>query len=339
MAAAEDSRVLAIASHVVSGYVGNCVTTFVLQVMGLEVSPLNTVQFSNHSGYKQTKGYRTTGAQIKELYEGLKMNGNDDFGMLLTGYIPGAEGVEVVGEIVRNLKERKKVFWLLDPVMGDQGRLYVADDVIPVYKSLLPLADLIVPNQFEAELLSGVKVDSLESLSQALTTLHQTYKVPHVIITSVTFGTSDKKMECAGSTVTSTGSSRKFVVDVSIIDGFFSGTGDMFAALTMARFRAEAEADGLLGTASWMSPDGVDALELPLARAVEKVLGSMHNVLLKTQEVRDRRMATLRAAVPDEALEERARHVRLTKASELRLVQSQRELLDPGDCVKAARLE
>lgn len=40
---------------------------------------------------------------------------------------------------------------VLDPVMGDQGRLYVADDVIPVYKSLLPLADLIVPNQFEAE--------------------------------------------------------------------------------------------------------------------------------------------------------------------------------------------
>jgi pyridoxine kinase len=79
--------------------------------MGLEVSPLNTVQFSNHSGYKQTKGYRTTGAQIKELYEGLKMNGNDDFGMLLTGYIPGAEGVEVVGEIVRDLKGRKKVFW------------------------------------------------------------------------------------------------------------------------------------------------------------------------------------------------------------------------------------
>jgi pyridoxine kinase len=162
-------------------YVGNCVTTFVLQLLGLEVAALNTVQFSNHSGYRQTKGFRTTGEQITELYEGLKMNGNDDFGMLLSGYIPGAEGVEAVGRIARDLKEKRKgrkggLFWgmlmilrlqvvrigltdelwvflvsVLDPVMGDQGRLYVGEDVVPVYKSLLALADLIVPNQFEAE--------------------------------------------------------------------------------------------------------------------------------------------------------------------------------------------
>lgn len=75
---------------------------------------------------------------------------------MLTGYIPGAEAVQAVGRIAEDLKAKARstpgrFFWVLDPVMGDNGRLYVADDVVPAYKSLLPHADLILPNQFEAE--------------------------------------------------------------------------------------------------------------------------------------------------------------------------------------------
>ena len=40
---------------------------------------------------------------------------------------------------------------VLDPVMGDEGKLYVNEDVLPVYKGLLHMADMILPNQFEAE--------------------------------------------------------------------------------------------------------------------------------------------------------------------------------------------
>lgn len=76
--------------------------------------------------------------------------------MLLTGYIPGAEAVEAVGKIARDLKDKSrtdpgKFFWVLDPVMGDNGRLYVAEDVVPAYRELIHHADLILPNQFEAE--------------------------------------------------------------------------------------------------------------------------------------------------------------------------------------------
>lgn len=83
-------------------------------------------------------------------------------------------------------------------------------------------------------------MDSVESLSRAIEELHRIYKVPHIIITSVTLGDSGKQMKCAGSTKKSTGASRKFIVDVPIIDGSFSGAGDLFAALTLARFRDEA---------------------------------------------------------------------------------------------------
>ena len=78
--------------------------------------------------------------------------------MMLSGYVPGAEAVTAVGEIGKELRRKSEeaekpgnFFWVLDPVMGDNGRLYVAETVVPAYKSLLHYADLILPNQFEAE--------------------------------------------------------------------------------------------------------------------------------------------------------------------------------------------
>ena len=79
--------------------------------------------------------------------------------MLLSGYLPGAASVEALGTIARELKLKANLkpgsfFWVLDPVMGDNGKLYVAEDVVPAYKNLVRDADLILPNQFEAEFVS-----------------------------------------------------------------------------------------------------------------------------------------------------------------------------------------
>lgn len=102
------------------------------------------------------KGTRATASEITDLYEGLNQSGLDDFDMMLSGYLPGAASVEAAGKIARDLKYKATMkpgsfFWVLDPVMGDNGRLYVAEDVVPAYKSLINSADLILPNQFEAE--------------------------------------------------------------------------------------------------------------------------------------------------------------------------------------------
>lgn len=69
--------------------------------------------------------------------------------------------------------------------MGDEGRLYVAEDVVPAYKSLLRDADLILPNHFEAELLSDKKILDMRSFIEAITHLHKTYQIPHIIVTSL----------------------------------------------------------------------------------------------------------------------------------------------------------
>jgi len=69
--------------------------------------------------------------------------------------------------------------------MGDAGRLYVAPDVIPVYRRMLPLATIITPNWFEVEVLTDTKLEDVASLQHALRILHEQYHVPNVVITSI----------------------------------------------------------------------------------------------------------------------------------------------------------
>ncbi|KAL2107579.1 hypothetical protein VUR80DRAFT_5026 [Thermomyces stellatus] len=337
-----ETRVLAVASHVVSGNVGNKIAVFVLQSLGCEVSALNTVQFSNHTGYGQWKGSKVSAEEIGELYQGLKQSYLDEFHMMLTGYIPGAAAVNAVGDIARDLKSKAEskpgsFFWVLDPVMGDNGRIYVAEDVVPAYRSLLPHADLVLPNQFEAELLSEVKITNMETLKQAIQTIHERFSVPHVIITSVNLEPPSSgfptHLSVVGSTMTSSRKARLFKITFPAIDCYFSGTGDMFGALTLVRMREAVHATpGLDAVPSWVSDDSVDALDLPLARAAEKVLGSMHEVLSKTAgEMQN----ALGSAVPDEAKEAK---LAKSKAAELRLVRNLSCLRSPQTQFEAVRV-
>ncbi|KAL2863928.1 pyridoxal kinase [Aspergillus lucknowensis] len=352
-----ETSVLAIASHVVYGHVGNKMATLVMQSLGCEVAALNTVHFSNHTGYRQFRGTRATAEEIRNLYEGLCLNYLTDFDVMLSGYAPSAAAVEAVGTIGQDLQRKAadrpgSFFWVLDPVMGDQGRLYVNDDVVPAYKSVIQYADLILPNQFEAEVLSGVQITSLSTLAQAITTLHATYNVPHVIITSVQLSklspfqenpsppSTQNLLTVIGSTTRSNGTPRLFRIDVPALDCFFSGTGDMFAALTVARLREAVFSDpdsNLRNTKSWVSADEVSPAELPLAKATEKVLASMHDVLGKTIEARDKELASTGASGGDE--DAKREHLRRTKAAEIRLVRNVRFLRQPTVEFKAKEWE
>ncbi|KAG6004206.1 hypothetical protein E4U21_001314 [Claviceps maximensis] len=335
------TRVLAVASHVVSGYVGNKIAVFALQSLGYDVAALNTVQFSNHTGYGKWTGTKASAQEITDLYNGLRQSYLDDFDMMLSGYIPGPEAVVAVGTIAKELKEKHRAspsrfFWVLDPVMGDNGRIYVAEEVVPAYKGLVGYADLILPNQFEAELLSEVKIQDLDSLKSAIQALHTKYHTPHVVITSVNFshaGQSDsKELSVVGSSMTSTGQARLFQIAFPSIDCYFCGTGDMFGALITARMhQAVGDVPGLMDRPSWLSDDAVPAVELPLARATEKVLASMHEVLDKTREGMRSIAERTRAGLTEEQREAGTGEQQIrSKASELRLVQNLDSLRSPS---------
>src|SRR5262249_25544122 len=126
------------------------------------------------------------------------------------------------------------------------------------------------------------------------------YGVPHVVITSVSLpdaAAGPSSMAVVGSTMTRRGRrARAFKIVFPAIDAYFSGPGDMVAALMLVRMRAAVRAAGAGGCvgaaaavpplprrASWVSDDAVAALDLPLARAAERVLASMHEVLSRTR--------------------------------------------------------
>lgn len=98
-------RVLSIQSHVVSGYVGNKSATFPLQVLGFEVDTINSVQFSNHTGYGYWKGQVLKEEDLDELYDGLERNGLNYYTHLLTGYARSASFLTGIAKHIKKLKE------------------------------------------------------------------------------------------------------------------------------------------------------------------------------------------------------------------------------------------
>uniref|UniRef100_A0A8C0CPR8 Pyridoxal kinase n=1 Tax=Balaenoptera musculus TaxID=9771 RepID=A0A8C0CPR8_BALMU len=174
----EECRVLSIQSHVVRGYVGNRAATFPLQVLGFEVDAVNSVQFSNHTGYSHWKGQVLNSDELHELYDGLKLNDVNKYDYVLTGYTRDKSFLATVVDIVQELKQQNpRLVYVCDPVMGDKwngdGSMYVPEDLLPVYREkIVPVADIITPNQFEAELLSGRKIHSQEEALEVMDVLH-----------------------------------------------------------------------------------------------------------------------------------------------------------------------
>lgn len=227
-------RVLSIQSHVVHGYCGNKCAVFPLQLHGVEVDAINSVQFSNHTAYKGGwKGVILEEDQLWDIYQGLKINKINSYSHLLTGYVGSESVLRRIADILNDLRqEDNNLLYICDPVMGDNGAYYVSEDVLPVYHdTIIPMAAVITPNQFELQVLSGIAIDSQTSLIRAICTLHD--RGPGtVIVTSTTLAPSDDVLYGYGSEVRDNGISM-FRFEVRRLPAVFFGTGDLFASLLL----------------------------------------------------------------------------------------------------------
>lgn len=187
--------------------------------------------------------------------------------------------------------------------------------------------------------LSGTKIVDMPSLTKAIASLHSEYRIPHILITSVRFPSSSTagatpSLSIVGSTRTTTSTPRIFRIEVPALDVFFSGTGDMLAALMLVRLREAVTAvEGLSNRESWISGDEVEAINLPLAKAAEKALASMQGLLAKTKVERDR----IVSEIPED-VGEKERHLLVTRAAEVRLVRHLECLRKPEVTYKAEKV-
>lgn len=228
---------LSIQSHVVHGYVGNKSAVFPLQVLGFEVDNINSVQFSNHTGYKNGfKGQVLNEKELAEVFSGLVVNDlHKQYTHLLTGYVGNPTFLREIANILKTLRSvNPSLIYVCDPVMGDDGFMYVPKELLPIYRDeIVPLADIVTPNQYEVELLTGKSVKTEQDAWDAIEWFHGK-GVKTVAISSSELGGSDSLLALV-SHKDGTNSQRCRMVIPKQGNGIrFTGTGDLFASLFLA---------------------------------------------------------------------------------------------------------
>jgi len=168
--------VISIQSHVAYGHVGNASAVFPLQRLGFEVWPVMTVQFSNHTGYGAWTGEVFSAGHIAGIIEGMRARGVlQTASAVLSGYMGDAALGQAILQVREEIKQDNPgALYCCDPVMGDVGRGVFVRPGIPEFmrECAVPAADVVTPNQFELELLTGVQVrclgDALEGARRIL---------------------------------------------------------------------------------------------------------------------------------------------------------------------------
>lgn len=229
--------ILSIQSHVAYGYVGNRAATFPLQRLGYDVNVINTVQFSNHTGYGKWRGEIFSAEHIDQVIQGLVELGIlQNCQAVLSGYLGKQEiGNEVLKAVALCRQTNPELVYLCDPVMGDIGRGIFVQPDIPSFiaEYAIPQATILTPNHFEMELLTQQNIASVASAKQACTKL-KAHPNQIIIITSFRReGTSADELELFMSAPEG-----NFLISTPYL-AFAkapNGTGDLFSALFLGHY-------------------------------------------------------------------------------------------------------
>ncbi|XP_061693357.1 pyridoxal (pyridoxine, vitamin B6) kinase b isoform X2 [Syngnathoides biaculeatus] len=267
----------------------------------------DSVRVRPPSGYSHWKGQVLTADELHVLYEGIKLNNVHQYDYVLTGYTRDTSFLEMVVDIVQELKRANpNLVYVCDPVLGDHGSMYVPQNLYPVYKNkVVPVADIITPNQFEAELLTGKNISTQKDAVEVMDLLHA-MGPDTVVITS-----SDLPPRLGDRFLVSLGSQRhvrpdgsrttqRVRIEVPKVDAVFVGTGDLFAAMLLA----------------WTHHYPND-----LKTACEKTFSVMHHVIQRTISYAHELAGPGRRPSPPQL--------------ELRMVQSKADIEDPAIVTEA----
>lgn len=317
-------RVLSIQSHVVFGYVGNKAAVFPLQLLGFDVDIINSVQYSNHTGYPfGVEGEVLDGRRLLSLIDGMERNGllaassqeeeGPRIGHILTGYIGSASFLSAVVQIVRKLKNYG-CRYICDPVLGDHGKFYVPVELVHIYKrDVLPMADIITPNQFEIEQLTGITISTITDAQIACGILHD-MGVDTVLIRSIVFPPTTATAFTAAAATTETTpptatdsiamfashrdnskaktqettinlntnativeEDEQYILYTPKLSGQYTGTGDVCAALFLGWTAITAAP-----AAAETDNDSMSSSSSLLSTSLEKVGGTMHAIVKRT---------------------------------------------------------
>ncbi len=241
-------NLISIQSHVAYGHVGNSAAVFPLQRMGVEVWPIHTVQFSNHPGYEQWQGRVYDAGLIRELVGGIEQRGVlGECDGVLSGYMGGADiGAAILDAVATVKRANPSAKYCCDPVIGDVGRGVFVREGIPEFMKAkaVPAADVITPNQFELDYLTGQGSRTLADALGAVKAV-QALGPRAVLVTSLhTDDTPEDSIDMLASDDTG-----RFRLRTPRLRMAVNGAGDAIAALFFAHYLRSGKIDEALSRA------------------------------------------------------------------------------------------
>lgn len=229
------TTILSIQSSVAYGHVGNSAATFPLMRVGVEVWPVLTVHFSNHTGYGAWRGPLLGAGDIADVVLGIdERDVLHQVDAVLSGY-QGAEevGAEVLRAVELVRQRNPDAIYCCDPVIGDVGRGIFVRPGIPEFMRdrVLPSAQVVTPNHFELDYLTGQRTTTLAEVLAAADDLRA--RGPEVVlVTSAVVAGADP----ASLTMLAVSSEGAWGVTTPRLDRVFTGSGDLTAALFLAHY-------------------------------------------------------------------------------------------------------
>ncbi|WP_150956574.1 pyridoxal kinase PdxY [Microbacterium testaceum] len=243
-------KVLSIQSAVAFGHVGNSAAVFPLQRIGVEVLPVYTVNFSNHTGYGAWRGPLISPSDVADVLAGIEDRGVfPEIDVVLSGY-QGGEGIAdvIIDAVARVKKANPDAVYACDPVMGNaKSGCFVAPAIPDLLRErVVPVADILTPNQFELGFLTGTEPDTIDSTLASADLVRE--RGPRtILVTSVE--RPDREPDTIEMMVID--DSGAWIVQTPLIPMKANGSGDVTAALFTAHYRRSGDAaDALARTAS-----------------------------------------------------------------------------------------
>ena len=239
--------VLSVQSRVAYGHVGNAASVFPLQRLGIEAWALDTVAFSNHTGHGRWRGSAVAAAQIAELFEGIAALGVlPQIDAVLSGYLGDAATGPVLLDIVERVRAANpRALFCVDPVIGDVDTgSYVTAGIAEFFRDrALALADIVTPNLFELEYLTGRRITGLGEAADAAEMLRS--RGPAIVLLT------SLALEPGHVTMLARGPDGAWAVETPHLPVMLNGCGDVTAALFLARLlHGESLPEALASTAA-----------------------------------------------------------------------------------------
>ncbi|MGE4306163.1 MAG: pyridoxal kinase, partial [Novosphingobium sp.] len=167
----EPTNIISIQSQVVHGHVGNSAAVLPMQVRGLTVAAVPTTLLSNNPHFETMRGRVLESELVGDLLRGVEERGLIQTSRyIVSGYLGSRANGDVVAAFVERARRlNPDIVYICDPVMGDANLgVFVADQVVDcLLERLVPMADVLTPNQFEAGLIAGGQLRTWRELEAA----------------------------------------------------------------------------------------------------------------------------------------------------------------------------